>query len=125
MKKTVFAAVLALAAFGAVSAQQWGDPRFAGQTITVSGTLSFKDGMIAVEAEGGRYFAPSLARYAGFIADLKEGAQVTLEGFVSGNYVQPAAVTINGRRYGLYAGAPYRGRGNYRQGYAGYGGCCW
>ena len=124
MKKTVLAMTLGLAAFGVISAQQWGNGRFQRETVTtVNGTLSIQNGMIAVASEGGLYFAPSLERYVGFIADLKEGAAISLEGFVSGNYIRPAALMINGRRYDLYAEGPQGGRGN--RGYAGNGPCCW
>ncbi|GHV28596.1 hypothetical protein AGMMS4952_12690 [Spirochaetia bacterium] len=124
-----FMALLAITLFvvGMVSAQQWGN-RGRSQSITVNGTLQLQNGTIAVINGGTIYYVPTLERYIGFIEELKEGAQVNLEGYIMGNsnYVQPSKVTINGKSYDFTANAPQGNPYNgYGRGYVGQRSCCW
>jgi hypothetical protein len=133
MKKFSFLLVIAFMATGAVFAQGWGG---ASQPITVNGTLQLQNGQIAVAGGNTVYFVPSLGRYIGFIDGLKEGARVSIDGYASGNYLEPSKVTIDGKSYDFsfnnpnqgwvdygYCGGPYNsggyGRGGY--GHGGYG----
>ena len=130
--------VIACLAVSAASAQGWGGGWGApSQTISVSGTLQLQNGVIAVTSGNNAYYVPALTRYIGFIEGLREGAQISMEGYASGNYIQPTRVTISGKTYDFTAnqggpqGMTYGGygwghhRGAYAQG-GGWGrGGCW
>jgi hypothetical protein len=69
------------------------------------------------------YFVPHISRYAGFIDDLKEGAQVKIDGYNMGTgYLVPSKITISGKNYdvsrnygyGNYGGTGYGCRGGGR-----------
>ena len=118
MKKIGFVLVIAFLAIGTVSAQGWGGVWGApSQTTSVTGTLQLQNGEIAVASGNTIYFVPTLTRYIGFIEGLREGAQISMDGFVSGNYFQPNRVTISGKTYDFTS--------NVSQGtaYGGYGWC--
>jgi hypothetical protein len=51
------------------------------EKTTVTGALGLSHGIIVIEGEGRRYYVPALRRYIGFIDGLKEGAQVSAEGY--------------------------------------------
>nr|AGS53381.1 hypothetical protein [uncultured bacterium contig00018] len=102
MKKLMFAVVIACLMIWTVSAQNWGAP----QTVSVSGTLQLQNGMIAVASGNNAYFVPALTQYIGFIEGLKEGAQISVNGFASGNYIQPTTVTIAGKTYDFTTNSP-------------------
>ena len=109
------------------------------QTISVTGTLQLRNGVIAVASGNTSYYVPTLTQYIGFIEGLREGAQISIDGFISGNYIQPTNVTINGKSYDFTANArqgfAYCGngfvnnRGGYSRGGRGYQiggyGCHW
>jgi len=116
MKKIGFFLVIAFMAINTVFAQGWGS---APRRITVTGTLQLQDGQIALAGGNTVYFVPVLGRYIGFIDGLKEGAGVSIDGYASGNYLQPSKVTINGKSYDFLPDNPGQGRGGY--GYCGYG----
>jgi hypothetical protein len=113
MKKICLVLVIAVLAIGIVSAQSWGrgNQRGASQSVTVNGTLQLQNGLIAVAEGNNVYFVPMLIRYIGFIDGLKEGAGVSVEGYVSGKYLQPAKVTISGKSYDFPANGYGQGRG--------------
>jgi hypothetical protein len=100
MRKWLFALALVVSIHGFVSAQGW---RSYGQSVAVTGTLGLQSGRITVLSDGRAYFVPSLERYIGFIEGLKEGATVSLEGYVSGNggyaHLRLVKMTINGKDY--------------------------
>jgi len=106
MKKLGFLFFIVCLAIGTASAQNWnngwGTPT---QTISVTGTLQLQNGVIAVVSGNTGYYVPSLTQYIGFIEGLREGAQVSIDGYVSGNYLQPTKVTISGRSYDFSANA--------------------
>jgi opacity protein-like surface antigen len=119
MKKILFVMVIACFAISAVSAQNWSNSK----VITIEGTLQLQNGQIAVSSGNTVYLVPELGRYVGFIDSLKEGARISVAGYASGNYIQPAQITINGKSYDLQAYS----LGNYGTGYANYnnyGPCC-
>ena len=134
MKKLILTMIIACLAIGTASAQGWGGGwGVSPQTISVSGTLQLQNGVIAVASGNNTYFVPMLARYIGFIEGLREGAQISMDGFASGNYIQPTKVTIGGKSYDFSANVPQRaaygggygsgcGRG---MGYNGGWGGCW
>jgi hypothetical protein len=103
MKRLLFIAAAVLFAVGGLSAQGWGragpgggpgcwgpnrgpdqgfSPPAAAETARVNGNLSLIRGRIALQADGKTYYILGLQRLIGFIDGLKEGASVTLEGFV-------------------------------------------
>jgi hypothetical protein len=78
------------------------------ENVTVSGSLTIAQGMVAVEKDGITYLTFGLNRLVGFIDGLREGAQVTLEGVPTvspqDNRVKMLRVhklTLNGREYDL------------------------
>ena len=106
MKKLCLALLITCLAIGTASAQNWGDGRGTPQTISVTGTLQLRNGEIAVVSGNNAYFVPALTQYIGFIEGLREGAQISMDGFVSGNYLEPTRVTVNGRTYDFAANTP-------------------
>jgi hypothetical protein len=100
MKKFAFVIVIACLAIGTASAQNWGNGWGTPvQIITVTGTLQLQNGVIAVVSGNTTYFVPTLTQYIGFIEGLREGAQISIDGYLSGNYVQPTKVTLGGKSY--------------------------
>jgi hypothetical protein len=90
------------------------------EKVSVTGVLGLSRGIIVIEGEGRRYYVPALGRYTGFIDGLKDGAQVSAEGYSfrppagapgtasPGNTENPAEgflritkLTLNGRDYDL------------------------
>jgi len=129
MKKLMLLTAIAFLASGTIFAQAWGG---VSQRITVTGTLQLQNGQIAVASGNTVYLVPTLGRYIGFIDGLKEGAGVSIEGYVSGNYLEPSKVTINGKPYdfspvnqsqawGNYAGCGYGSNASGGYGCGGYG----
>jgi hypothetical protein len=124
MKKFGFLTAVVCLAAGTIFAQGWGN---ASQPITVNGTLQLQNGQIAVAGGNAVYFVPSLGRYVGFIEGLKEGAGVSIDGYASGNYLEPSRITINGKSYDLAPNNLSQGWGGYgwggygHHGYGGYG----
>jgi len=116
MKKLVFLTAVVLLAAGTTFAQGWGG---VSQRVTVNGTLQLQNGQIALTSGSSVYFVPALVRYIGFIEGLKEGVSVSIDGFVSGNYLEPSKVTINGKSYDFSPNNQGQGWGGY--GYCGYG----
>ena len=119
MKKLVFLSLIALLVIGTVSAQGWTSP----ETIRVEGTLQLQNGYIVLSTGTVVYYIPGLMRYIGFIDGLREGARISVEGFVSGNLLQATKLIIGGREYDLLANnqrwgpmGGHHGRGR---------GCCW
>ncbi|GHV78124.1 hypothetical protein AGMMS49942_29450 [Spirochaetia bacterium] len=108
MKKFIFVLAIALGAAGMVSAQGWGNRGGVSQALTLAGTLQLRNGTIALESSNTVYYVPLLERYIGFIEGLKEGAQVTLEGYAAGNgnYLELTKMTLNGKNYDFPANGP-------------------
>ena len=111
MKKLFILAISFLAfGIGTVSAQGWG-PRNAPDQVKIEGTLQLDKGQFAVASGNNIYYVPKIGRYVGFIDNLKEGSNVSFEGYVSGNFLRPLKMTIDGKSYDLTAGDA-RGRRN-------------
>jgi hypothetical protein len=82
------------------------------------------NGSIAVNNGSTIYYVPALQRYIGFIDSLKEGAQVTIEGYSWGGpnpYLEPNKLSIGGKDYDLQ---PAQNGNSYTMGHhgGGYGG---
>lgn len=118
--KGILIAVLMMLAMGAlVFAQNTEGPW--GQTVTVEGTLQLQNGHVVLVSGDTSYFVPWLLHYAGFIEGIKEGATVSVEGYTDGyDRLWPTSFTVNGKSYDL---ARFGGRGGYRGGGFGAGGC--
>jgi len=78
------------------------------EKATVSGNLTLTQGMIAVVSGDTTWLVRGLDRYVGFIDGLKEGAQVTLEGYAMPSprndktkSLQVQKMTLNGKDYEL------------------------
>jgi hypothetical protein len=104
MKKIVLLVLLA-AATGSIMFAQTTPPA----TTTISGTLGFYSGSIVVRSGTTIYYTRGLGRLVGFIDGFKEGAQVTMEGYVSAprtegqteRFFSPIKLTLNGKVYDL------------------------
>ena len=128
MKKIFCVLALALLAIGAVSAQGWGGPA---ELVRIEWTLQLRNGQIALVAGSAVYFIPGLMRYVGFIDGLKEGAQVSISGYASGDFLRPVRLTVGEKSYDLVAAGPGfgghghgRGHGTMRRGGRGGWDCC-
>jgi hypothetical protein len=81
-------------------------PRQPPQTVTLKGPLSFVNGQIAVKSAGTTYYVRGLNRLFGFVDGLREGAEVTLEGYATDIPIAPEykhflvdKLTFNGKEY--------------------------
>jgi len=118
MKKMGFVLIIAFLAIGTISAQNWGNQWGGSQSVTVEGTLQLQNGQIAISTGNAFYFVPEIERYIGFIDGLKEGSHVSIDGYASGNYLQPVQMTFNGKSYDFQV----KTLGAYGDGY---GSCCY
>jgi hypothetical protein len=113
MKKVIFILLIAFLAVGALSAQGWGF-RNAPESVKIDGTLQLHNGQFAVASGNNIYYVPMIGRYVGFIDSLKEGANVSFEGYVDGNFLRPLKMTISGKTYELAGGGfGNRNRGDF------------
>jgi hypothetical protein len=112
MKKMVLCILLA-AGGGVLFAQpvaQSGTP-----AATIKGTLGLSSGILAVKSGNITYYCRGLERYIGFIDGLKDGAQVSIEGYAAAPTIEgqtdrifyPVKLTINGKDYEV--GSPMTG----------------
>ncbi|MDR2534956.1 MAG: hypothetical protein LBD29_02850 [Treponema sp.] len=137
MKKLALVLAAVLTATSGAAAQGWNNSRGYTQSLSIEGTLGLQNGVIALSSGDSVYFVPMLERYVGFIDGLKEGAQVSVEGYAAGygNVIYPTKLTINGKTYEVspnptgmgpygYGGARSPGYGMGR-GHGGYGRGCW
>jgi len=114
MKKVVVIFTVVLLAVGicTISAQGWG-PRNAPESVKIDGTLQLHNGQFAVASGNNIFYVPRIAMYVGFIDNLKEGSNVSFEGYVSGNFLRPLKMTLSGKTYDL---APVGAVGNRNRG---------
>jgi hypothetical protein len=73
------------------------------KTVTIEGTLQLEKGLVAVASGDSVYMVPLLTRYIGFIEGLKEGTNVSVEGFKFNKVIQPTKITIDGKSYDFLA----------------------
>jgi hypothetical protein len=107
MKKAFFVLVVAFVVAGMASAQGYGYGTTPSQSVSISGVLGLQNGAAnnslgAITVSDGKttYAVPALNRYIGFIDGFKEGAQVTVQGYLCAyNTLMPATLTINGKSY--------------------------
>ena len=100
-KIVLFAFVLVLVSGGILFAQT------TPPTTTVNGTIGLNAGRLVLKSGTMTYYTRELERYIGFIDGLKDGAQVTLEGYVSAPSIEgaterlffPVKLTLNGKTY--------------------------
>ncbi|MDR2923043.1 MAG: hypothetical protein LBU85_06860 [Treponema sp.] len=104
MKKTFILLAVAFLAVGALPAQGWGG-RGSPEPVKIEGTLQLHNGQFAVASGNNIYYVPRIGRYVGFIDSLKEGSNVSFEGYVFGNFLRPVTMTISGKSYDLAGGA--------------------
>ena len=103
MKKIVLFVFLTAAAGGILVAQTSAPA----PTVTIRGTLGLSSGRIAVKSGSLSYYVRGLERLIGFIDGLKDGAQVSLEGYASVPSIEgqterlfyPVKLTLNGKDY--------------------------
>jgi hypothetical protein len=77
-------------------------------TVTVSGTLALANGHIALQSGSDVYYVTGIQRLVGFVDGLKEGAQVSLEGYArpfgrteNAKMLFATKLTIGGKSYDL------------------------
>jgi hypothetical protein len=65
--------------------------------------LSLKDGVLVLKGDSTTYYVPGIQRFVGFIDGLKEGARVTVKGYVNstdhGDIVRPYELSLGGKTY--------------------------
>lgn len=124
MKRTLMAALVALAIAGAASAQNAnpapkGPDGLQPQQTSISGKLEWLEGTIGLKSGSNTYYAPRVRMLVGFVKDLQEGANVTLTGYAikvpySSNsfFFHVTKLSFGGKDYDLaIAGGPFGGRG--------------
>jgi hypothetical protein len=102
MKKIVLLFLLVAIVGGGLFAQT-----SAPTTTTIKGTLGLSAGRISVVSGNITYYVMGIERFVGFIDGLKEGAQVSLEGYASNPMVEgqkdrffyPITLALNGKNY--------------------------
>jgi len=101
MKKVVLLVLFAAIIGGVVIAQS------STPTTTIRGTLGLSGGRISVVSGNITYYVNGLSRFVGFIDSLKEGAQVSLDGYATAPTIEgqnyrtfyPVTLTLNGKTY--------------------------
>jgi hypothetical protein len=76
-------------------------------TTTIRGTLGLSNGRISVVSGTITYYVRGLERFVGFIDGLKEGAQISLDGYATAPTIEgqrerlfyPVRLTLNGKNY--------------------------
>jgi len=124
MKRTIMAALVALAIAGAASAQNANPPKGPTpdqaqqpQQTTVTGKLEWVDGTIGLKSGGAVYYAPQVRELVGFVKDLQEGATVTLTGsadkipYSPNSFFRITKLSFNGKDYEFNQGMGFMGRG--------------
>ena len=67
--------------------------------ITINGILKLERGIVAIQSDGETYLIPMLNRFIGFIGGLREGANISVEGYKIRNIINPTNVIIDGQSY--------------------------
>ena len=101
MKKVVLLVLFAAIIGGVVIAQS------STPTTTIRGTLGLSGGRISVVSGNITYYVNGLSRFVGFIDGLKEGAQVSLDGYATAPTIEgqnyrtfyPVTLTLNTKTY--------------------------
>jgi hypothetical protein len=79
------------------------EPRTPPAEQTLQGTLTLKDGMLALRGDAAIYYMPGIRRFVGFIDGLKDGARVTVKGYVintdHGDILHPYELNLSGKTY--------------------------
>jgi len=110
MKKIVLFCLFAAIMGGSIFAQS------NAPTTTIRGTLGLSNGRISVVDGDVTYYVRGLGRFVGFIDGLKEGAQVSLDGYAAAprtegqkdRFFNPVKLTLNGKNYEI--GSPDAGK---------------
>jgi len=110
MKKIVLLCLFIAVIGGSIFAQS-----SAQATTTIKGTLGLSAGRISVVSGNIIYYVRGLERFVGFIDGLKEGAQVSLDGYATAPTIEgqkdrlfyPVTLTLNGKNYEV--GSPIAG----------------
>jgi hypothetical protein len=74
---------------------------------TIRGTLGLTNGRVSVVSGNTTYYVSGLSRFVGFIDGLKEGAQVSLDGYAAAPTIEgqrervfyAVTLTLNGKNY--------------------------
>jgi len=85
-------------------------------TTRITGTLGLSGGRISVVSGNITYYVNGLSRFVGFIDGLKEGAQVTIDGYATAPTIEgqnyrsfyPVTLILNGKNYEV--GSPISGK---------------
>jgi hypothetical protein len=102
MKKIVFLVFLSFIVCGITFAQTT-----TSTTSVINGILGLNGGRIVLRSGDTTYYTRDLEHFVGFIDGLKEGVQVTIEGYVSSPSLEgaterllfPVKLTLNGKVY--------------------------
>jgi hypothetical protein len=72
--------------------------------VTIEGTLKLERGLVAVQSGDETYFVPMLIQYANFIDGIREGNNISIEGYVFNNVINPVKFTVGGNTYDFAMG---------------------
>jgi hypothetical protein len=119
MKRVWLCVLLIVSMTGLIFAQSAKTQKTNPEKTTISGALGIAKGAIALKSGNDTYYVMGLNRFIGFIDGLKEGAQVTLEGYAltsprNGEVktFRVTKLTLNGKDYDLDTGN-FAPRGNF------------
>lgn len=123
MKKIIISMIIVLSVANIVSAQNSAPNPSTPQGIqqtSINGKLAFVNGRIAVQDASAVYYASGINQLIGFVDGLKEGAAVTLDGFLfpaspsaGGQFFRTSKLTFNGKTYDISAGQANRMAQNF------------
>jgi hypothetical protein len=104
VKKLIIILFIVALVAGTAFAQTRNNPPPAFNSTTIEGTLKLEKGFVALDSGDSVYYVPMLNRYIGFIDELKEGTNVSVEGYLFRNTIHPTKLTIAGKSYDLGMG---------------------
>ena len=106
VKRFIIFLLISLVVTGAVFPQDRSIRQGVDSSQTIEGVLKLERGIVAVQSGDSVYYVPLLNRYIGFINDLKEGTNVSVEGYVFRNIVHPRKLTLNDKSYDFNINVP-------------------
>jgi hypothetical protein len=89
------------------------------ETLKVTGTLGIQQGMIALQDQDINYYILGIERFIGFIDGLKEGVNVTIEGYAwasqkaDSRFLRAAKLTLNNKEYDLVPSEFFQARPDF------------
>ena len=108
MRKIILTLAIAFLLIGTVSAQNWGNWgnwNTPPETVNLEGTLQFQNGQIVLSSGENVYYIPRIRQLVGFVDGLREGARISVDAYVFGNFLHITKLTLGNRSYDFPAPA--------------------